>query len=76
MTLRKWLFKTHTALIPFAFFALSKRRTGVMLPKHTEEGFPPSARVSVETRCAVKGEKRARGSRGAEERPEEEEKDN
>lgn len=43
--------------------------------KHTEEGFPPSVCVSVETWCAVKGEKRAHKSGGVEECLEEEEEE-
>lgn len=46
-----------------------------MLLKHTEEGFPPSVRASMETRRGEKGEERAHKSRGAVEHPGEEEEE-
>lgn len=67
--------RSHTALIPLPFFTLDSFRTGDMMLKHTEEGFPLPVCASMETWCGVEGEERAHNSRGVEERLEEEEEE-
>lgn len=49
----------------FTFFTRSMFWIRSMLLNHTEEGFPPPVRASMETRCAVKGKERVHKSRGA-----------